>query len=619
MALNTSFISSDQAKAFIRTRVDRKTYRLSEIDIYQPMGGYTLGPGQSVHTDLLYIEVSDDPQGSLERYADQVAKYYRTNPGTPAKVGWLGWATAQKWYDPACNENYERMAKRNLKAVKKRLGGLGVDHIWVSQANFHAHIPMQWGKGKLENFVEFPKGFISFCKWLRKNNFKLGLWVMPFRVISTSNLFRQHPGFLLKHPDGTRCREVHKRSDGTFEVGKGEPYRWAIGPSRMLPQEEKPEVWFLDPSHPECNAWIERTMRYLTRETGPVWYMLDFLDGPNVVGAGFHDKDLIPGIQAYREGIKACRRGTGKRVLLNACSTMQLDPLGLIDTARVVRDYVEVPKVAYDWEYNKAVFLQSFCHYFTHRKFYLNESMLVLTVDYPLPIETARYLASVFNFTDSTMWLGDDIGYISEERLALIKKGLPKYPGIGRPLHMFDYDCPSEYPPILVQPVVKDWEQWHCVGLFNFDAETRRIEITAADFGYQASRLLCLFDFWNETLIGTFRKKIVVPVDTRSKHRVVSLRAVKDHPWIIGSNFHFTQGGVELADVVWDKSRKRLSGSVVRPRGNRGRLFILVPEGYAFRTVTVAGAEGRGIMWRPPVLCAEFLMKADRARFTVQF
>ena len=43
---------------------------------------------------------------------------------------------------------------------------------------------------------------------------------------------------------------------------------------------------------------------------------------------------------------------------------------------------------------------------------------------------------------------------------------------------------------------------------------------------------------------------------------------------------HITMGGVDLSDVAWDSSKQVLSGVALRAPGEKGTVFVHVPEGY---------------------------------------
>jgi len=224
VSLNTSFMTFNQMKSMIITDFDKRKGCLKSIDIYQSAGSFILQPRRRLTTDWLYVDVSRNPQLSLERYADQVARYYKTNPRTPAKVGWNGCASA--YYSPAPRETYEEKAKRNIKAVKRRLRGLDVNHIWVSICNYHKEIPMEWEKNTLENQQAFPKGFVQFCTWLRQEGIKLGLWSLPFSAVSASKMFTAHPEFILKGLDGKNIPYVGEIVENN---GKFSRWGWPFG------------------------------------------------------------------------------------------------------------------------------------------------------------------------------------------------------------------------------------------------------------------------------------------------------------------------------------------------------------------------------------------------------
>jgi hypothetical protein len=72
---------------------------------------------------------------------------------------------------------------------------------------------------------------------------------------------------------------------------------------------------------------------------------------------------------------------------------------------------------------------------------------------------------------------------------------------------------------------------------------------------------------------------------------------VPAHPWVLATNLHLTQGGVELKGVRYEDSTERLEGEASRHAGAKGQVVIYVPQGYKIQSASGAyrvGEESSG-------------------------
>jgi hypothetical protein len=58
------------------------------------------------------------------------------------------------------------------------------------------------------------------------------------------------------------------------------------------------------------------------------------------------------------------------------------------------------------------------------------------------------------------------------------------------------------------------------------------------------------------------------------------IRETPEHPWVLSTDLHLTQGGVELSEVKYDPASKRLQGEASRHAGASGQIVIYVPRAY---------------------------------------
>jgi hypothetical protein len=79
------------------------------------------------------------------------------------------------------------------------------------------------------------------------------------------------------------------------------------------------------------------------------------------------------------------------------------------------------------------------------------------------------------------------------------------------------------------------------------------------------------------------------------------VREVPAHPMVLSTDMHYTQGGVDLADVRYDAKTRTLRGTARRQKGSRGSIMIYVPDGFAARRARGLKAKGRNLVVLPLV------------------
>ena len=77
-------------------------------------------------------------------------------------------------------------------------------------------------------------------------------------------------------------------------------------------------------------------------------------------------------------------------------------------------------------------------NYFLHRRFFLADSGNVITIDKPCSVQDAQTTATIFGINGGPMMIGDDVDRMAGDRLALLKKCLPRLPECAKPIDLFD-------------------------------------------------------------------------------------------------------------------------------------------------------------------------------------
>ncbi|MEO7143772.1 MAG: hypothetical protein ABI165_09760 [Bryobacteraceae bacterium] len=568
-ALQFGFVSFDRAETAIQSGwgAGRRTPLVSAWSDFK---GFDLAPRASIDSETLRIGLERDPYAALNDWADAVHDRYQPRIWPKIPAGWLGWS----WVDPLNgeryqDERYEDVVRRNIRAIRRRLAGHDIGYVWVSIGNLQGRMPGNWLDW---NRDEFPSGPQALAKDLESLHFHLGLWAGAFWMAARSNQAEGlRDAFLLFHgkPAG------HKHRD--------------LGP-----------MYFLDPTHPRTQAFLHDVFTTY-RQWGVRYYMIDFLNA--IAGSaygqfpndGYYDRSVIRGPQAWREGLRTIREAAGPDTYLLASSGPTLPAIGLVDGVRAGNDYGEgraldgpgkglypgtfvIDKPDF-WTAHSLALKAMAGYFFTAGKLFLADSGNVLTVDQPMPVADAQIRATIFGINGSPLMLGDDIDRIGEERLAIIRRVLPRLPGCARPVDLFDAAEP-DYAKIFDLTVRRDWDQWDLLAVFNLGQRNMEKKVAFERLGLDPHAAYAVWDFWNERFQGVVEGSVDIEVPPESV-KLLRISRGRNHPWLVSTDMHVRQGAAEILDCRWDAASEALTIRGTRPAGEHGSLFVRAPAGWA--------------------------------------
>ncbi|MCL2813200.1 MAG: hypothetical protein FWD23_01225 [Oscillospiraceae bacterium] len=534
-------------------------------------GKYSLKPGETFNSELCAVSFHADPYEALELWAKKVRAVYRPEFDAAAPVGFI-----QSSWVPSLKSGGDTAQQHNLgaaRAIRERLRGFDVDYIWISQTNLKDYIPGNW---LAENADEFPNGLKAFFAELNKLGFKPGLWVSPFWFYGEAEgMLKEHSTHLLRGKDGEpMCAE--------------EAWGWKYEDDD-LPRYHM-HRYNLDGSHPETIGYVRKLFSYY-REIGVRYYMLDFLqiDENSVL----YDPSKTA-VQAGYEILKEIRETAGEDTHIQTAVSSSPGFTGTINAARIGRDFGEARQVGSsldDWRNasnvlhdehyanTKALQKNAACNYFTHLTLYQND-LNVLSIDKPYPVEYARFAATMFGlFGGSPVMLGDNIADMDEERLRYIKMCLPRTKHSAKPADLFERVQPGDYSRVIKLSIDTSWDSYLLAGAFNSDETFCDLTLDFKKLGLDAGEQYVVYEFWNEEYCGVFKNSFPcrLPPESCKLYRIAKKR---DHPWLLSTDMHIQQGYCEVAELQWDEGKLCLCGSVTRPAGERGGVYILMPRNY---------------------------------------
>ncbi len=239
-----------------------------------------------------------------------------------------------EWFTAEGNEQevfaqYAAALAKSL-SVSETLSDSNAPTVWCSWYSFYTHINEENLTQALDNLGDlpfdvfqvddgwqraigdwipnekFPGGMDNLAAKIRRTGRTPGLWLAPLLVVPNSNLYRQHPDWLLRDKNGKL-------------VSAG--FNW------------NEPLYALDTTHPDVLKWLSALMRQI-REWGFDYVKLDFLYAGALVGKRHND---MPREQAYRQGLTVIREALGDAYFLT-CGAPIIPSLGLCDGMRIGPD-----------------------------------------------------------------------------------------------------------------------------------------------------------------------------------------------------------------------------------------------------------------------------------------
>ena len=130
----------------------------------------------------------------------------------------------------------------------------------------------------------------------------------------------------------------------------------------------------------------------------------------------------------------------------------------------------------------------------------------------------------------------------------------------------------------------RPFESWSVLARMSYHAQPAA-QVRFRDLGLPDDRSYLVYEFWSKRFLGSFRGSFPAPAQQAKEVRVYAIRRQVDHPQIVSTSRHISQGGVDLENVSWMNGR--LSGTSEVVGGDPYTITI-----YAPRAKEIGAAEG---------------------------
>jgi len=152
-----------------------------------------------------------------------------------------------------------------------------------------------------------------------------------------------------------------------------------------------------------------------------------------------------------------------------------------------------------------------------------------------------------------------------------------------------------------LQEIDRPFDHWSVLARFQWGEKEKtrhvyhfrgapRQEVRFADLGLPADREHLVFEFWSQKFLGKFKGSFTAPaMDENTGMHVFAIREAREHPWVLSTTRHLSQGGVSLRAEQWDPSGNVLSGRSDVVIGDPYVLTVHLPAGYRLKDAEVRG------------------------------
>ncbi|NDK14710.1 MAG: hypothetical protein GW911_21975 [Armatimonadetes bacterium] len=513
-----------------------------------------------------------DGHTALEQWADTVMAVNDLQPPKFRPCGYNSWYSYRL-------EISEDLLLQNARIMKERWAPLGLEYVQIDHGWQYKEVVGNWVPNE-----RFPHGLPWLSGELGKLGYKLGLWLSVTNISEFAPFLSEHPEALMHNADGS-------------PVVSAEYWFW----------EPHGKTYSLDPTHPVGARFYEDTGKAL-RDYGCRYAKNDFQTNIGSGTAVLHNNAMVHGVPVYRLGMDLLRKGMGPDVAYHSCNGMLNVIAGACDVAWTHRD---MGNPRGDWESLSAWVNEFCCRYHVSGKFYWSDPDY-LQVGQGTLNETQVRMA-ICALGGGPVTICDRLPELSEEKLALIPKCLPGHAKPARPLDLFTH---LGYPQVWDLPVEAAWGKWHVVGVFNLADQPERIEVALSRLNLETGKPYVVWDFFGERLLGEvtpggeLELAVRVPAPAMSA-RLLRIAPKETRPFVLSTDMHLTQGGVELPEVKWEDDTLTLRGTARRAPGITGKVLIYVPPGFA--------PAAAGAAYSAPVLSVPLAFETEQQQWSVQF
>lgn len=566
-ALVAGFLSNDRAIGMVRlhhmARYSQKLDGRSSFHIFQGFGYYDpprpLLPdpddsgGLFIPGEPFYVDFDPPtPQQGLEDWASALAAHQGVTPKTDVPTGWNSWGGGggSGGYS---QDIFSQRILDNFDAMLSDMAPFGQKYFLIDDGWQKDH--GDW----VTNTTKFPdvEGQ-EFMRWfadrVRSNGLIPGLWIAPFWVKKSSDLYAAHPDWFADINDY----------------------------GRLLIRPDDNAV--LDLTHPDVKVWLHDLFHRIAHDWGYGWIKMDFAYWA-LFNTNMHDP-TVTASEAYVNALRIIRDAIGPDTFFLGVAAVG-PGLGILDGCRMTLD--NYPHWGDTKQQSIKVTLATAAHRYYLNRAWVNHPDLLFFRPEPLglTLAEARAWASFVAIYGGIIKNAEPYTdmHDHQEWLDILQPMIPVYPRTARPLDLFELSFPEKW----VLPVERGDRSWHVVGLFNWGvnedlaastsmpegAREKTLHWSDLDLNAQTGPLL-LFNVWDRTCEWAGGPDWTMTAQPRTGTLLV-VRQDVGRPQVVFTTRHVLGGAVEISDEQSESGSNRLEFTLSSPAGREVTIYIASP------------------------------------------
>ncbi|MHA1279508.1 MAG: glycoside hydrolase family 36 protein [Candidatus Helarchaeota archaeon] len=530
-----------------------------------------LEKGEQFHSEILMFSYQQG-LAPLEEWSTLTGIVMKARKHTKIPVGWCSWYQYWKNID-------EAKIYTNLEAAKQLKNQIPLEYFQIDDGYEPGNALGDW----LETDPKkFPNGLKDLTQQISAADFKPGIWLAPFVVSTTSNLYKEHPDWFVRDKNG-------KLIWGTW------PF---LGSRSILQGLFNDRVLALDLTHPAAQDWLKQTIHALVKDIGFKYLKIDFIYAGAIEGIRHNPK--VTRIQAFRKGIEIIREAAGENTFILGCGAPFGPCIGVVDAMRVSTDTAPSFKVPFILTFmNKFLFAnlesipslenatqQNLLRYFFHKHLWINDpDTLIVRHTSNLSPDEIRFEVTVIGLLGGLLFISDNLANLTSEEIALVRLLIPPSGISAHPVDMLIHN----YPEILVLDVETSFDKWKLAGVINWsdDPKSFRIHFDTLSDTHQGK--YHVFEFWARQYLGIHEHSFKTEAINPHSAILLTIHEVKETPTLLSSTFHITQGGSEVTEFNFNAASRSLRIALAKKGESHGSLFLYLPPPYLHAEIEIEG------------------------------
>lgn len=281
---------------YILLNIHPKVKDRSYFEIIYDFGRKVLDAGESLELSSLFF--TSGPSHRLEeRYFSFAARKSSYRQPEKNLLGWCSWYQYYEHINPG-------IIKTNLELCSRSsipFDFFQIDDGWQAATG-------DW----LTESLNFRGKIKSLAQAITEKGMMPGIWLAPFSAARNSQIYIEHPEYILRDENGRAIRAGYNPTWNGFYYG-------------------------LDISHPRFREYIQEVILNITQNWGYKYLKLDFLFSACLRGANHHNIKLSR-VEVLREGMELIRKAAPRGTRLLGCGMPLAGGIGTVDYMRIGPD-----------------------------------------------------------------------------------------------------------------------------------------------------------------------------------------------------------------------------------------------------------------------------------------